>query len=333
MKLMSHRLGQVRARQALRSARLPYQDDLERASSTRNEIYLSSRHVVRINTRASHRLRREALLYEHLPQHHWSPRLAATGGETGADYLIVERKPGAPLAHAWPELTTIQRRRAIEQLAGGLQAIHATPTPDNVPRLKTTPHLLDSEAAPPVRPLLAGLERLRDDPNLDSGIISLAIDYVVDHWSHLGGLPESHLVHGDLTFENVLWDGRNLSAVIDFEWSRGAPADLDLDVLLRCCALPEDHVAPQFKNLTRADDYADVPTWLTEFYPALFEHPNLAERLILYALSFEVNDLLGRNTSTSRSDHSAHHPYSRLVSLVSSGGHVALALARAGVAL
>ncbi len=53
-----------------------------------------------------------------------------------------------------------------------------------------------------------------------------------------------HLTHGDLTFENMLWDGSDLRAILDFEWSRTAPANVDLDVLLRMCCYPFLHVGP-----------------------------------------------------------------------------------------
>ena len=331
MEISSTRWAEVRARQALRAARLPYRDDLERASSTHNQIYMSERHVVRINNGPNQRLRRESLLYRHLPQRPWIPKMLAAGGEVGADYLIVERKPGVPLAHRWPELSRVKRREAVRELARHLQQIHATPTPTEVPRLQVSPHLLDSHLAPPVRPLLEGLEQLADTPYVDTGIIALAQEYVIDNWTHLDGFGDERLIHGDLTFENVLWDGRSISAVIDFEYCRGAPADLELDVLLRCCAIPEAHVAERFEAKTRVNDYYDVPSWLAEEYPQLFGHPNLLERLTLYALSFEVRDALSGPVPTCRGDISTLPPYRRLVALVSSGGHVADALYQAGM--
>ena len=61
------------------------------------------------------------------------------------------------------------------------------------------------------------------------------------------------LVHGDLTFENVLWDppSSRITAILDFEWARRGPADLDLDVLLRCVAYPKLHVAADYEHLTQ----------------------------------------------------------------------------------
>ncbi|MCP4222175.1 MAG: hypothetical protein GY773_02390, partial [Actinomycetia bacterium] len=98
MEPLATRLSEVRARHALRASGLPYRGPLERASSTNNEIYLSDRHVIRINTRADQRLRREAQIYAYLPRQPWAPTAIAGGGETRAGYLIIGRKPGVPLA-------------------------------------------------------------------------------------------------------------------------------------------------------------------------------------------------------------------------------------------
>ncbi len=333
MEPVATRLSEARARHALRASGLPYRCPLERASSTNNEIYLSDRHVVRINSLADQRLSREAELYAYLPRQPWTPTMIAVGGEAGSDYLIIERKPGVPLAHRWPELSSEQRRKAIASLADRLKAIHAIPTPTAIAPIESPPHLMDASAAPPVRPLLEGIERLAGDPNADPAIISLARDYVVANWTRLDGFGGEHLIHGDLTFENILWDGRAVSAVIDFEWCRGAPADLDLDVLLRCCALPRAHVAAAYHDQTQAKDYADVAFWLAEEYPAIFSHPNLLERLMLYALSFEVRLATMSPLPPNRPADPTSHPYSRLVGLMSTGGHVVQALHHAGVAV
>jgi aminoglycoside phosphotransferase (APT) family kinase protein len=331
MSLPSSRLAEARARQALRASGLPYQGRLVRASSTRNEIFLTERHVVRVNSQLNQRLRREAQLYRFLPAEPWSPAMVAVGGKIGADYLIVERKRGDPLAHRWPDLSVGERRQAVRDLALRLQAIHATGTPGSLPPLQAAPHLLDGRAAPPVRPLLEGLDRLGADPRADAGVIAMAREYVVDNWASLEGLTGERLIHGDLTFENVLWDGHQISAVLDFEWCRGAPADLDLDVLLRCCALPEAHVGPDHQHRTRAGDYADVPRWLAEDYPELFGHPRLVERLTLYALSFDVRDALESPLPAGLRGASPIHPYNRLIDLIWGGGHVIELLRRVGV--
>src|SRR5438034_1209847 len=83
-------------------------------------------------------------------------------------------------------------------------------------------------------------------PHVDTTLMSDVSLLVHENAQALDPFDGSTLVHGDLTFENILWDGRNVT-MLDYEWSQGAPADVDLDILLRCCALPFLHVAPAYE--------------------------------------------------------------------------------------
>jgi hypothetical protein len=88
-----------------------------------------------------------------------------------------------------------------------------------------------------------------------------------------------------------LWDGTDVTAILDFEWARTAPADVDLDVLLRMCHYPSLHVGEEWVDRTHAEDYADVPEWLQEDYPELFSFPRKADRLRLYSIAYDLRDL------------------------------------------
>ncbi len=341
--LVSH-LAEARARQALRGSCLPYKGSLTAASSTHNEIHLSEQHVIRVSTELNDRLRREGQLYDYLPNADWGPSLVAAGNRSGTDYLIVDRKKGQPLAHTWPFLNVESRRRAITQLADCMKVLHNTPapSPEDVPPLNETMYLLNIDVGQNgetdrlgarVAPLLDGLARLGTDANADSGVIAMARDYVTTHAHHLDDYDDHFLIHGDLTFENVLFDQQAISAIVDFEWCRGAPMDVDLDVLLRCCAMPKAHVAAQFEGLTRPEDYESVPVWLAEDYPELFSRAGLVERLTLHSLAFDVQDALSAPLPEHRIDVDDLHPYNRLINLVSTGGHVALVLERVGLSV
>ena len=124
------------------------------------------------------------------------------------------------------------------------------------------------------------------------------------------------MIHGDLTFENVLWDGDAVTAIIDFEWARPAPRDLELDVLLRFCAYPFLHVADDYEAQTKAEAYEDVPSWLAEDYPQLFTTPDLRDRLRVYAIAFEVRQLLMLPPPAPARDLSPRHPLPRLLQLL-----------------
>src|SRR3546814_15452323 len=110
-----------------------------------------------------------------------------------------------------------------------------------------------------------------------------AIELVQDIGAAVQPFTSETLIHGDLTFENILWDD-GITALLDVEWSRPGPPDLDLDIILRCCAYPHLHVAERHVAATRAVDYADVPAWLAEDYPDPFAVPLPHDRPRLHPL-------------------------------------------------
>jgi aminoglycoside phosphotransferase (APT) family kinase protein len=323
-------LAEARARQVLRACGLPSNVRLIRADSTRNEVFLTDTHAIRLNRSHNDRLRREAALCralaDALPEEPWVPTVVAYGGGAGKDYLIVARKSGTPLARWWPDMDRPQRRDAVRQFAHCLKAIHEVPTPSELPRLGAPPQPLCRVPGPVHARTLQGLRELRQHPFVDDGLVA-DVKYRVDQLADsVTDFDESQLIHGDLTFENVLWDGSHITAVLDFEWCRGAPRDLDLDVLLRFARLPKAHVAADYEHRTRARDYRDVGAWLVEDYPTLFDHPRLAERLQLFALAFEVQALTRTPPTGPRSTLGPLHPYNRLVDVLIEGGPAVQAL-------
>ncbi|MEZ5340479.1 MAG: hypothetical protein R2706_03245 [Acidimicrobiales bacterium] len=94
--------------------------------------------MVRISDHPNNRLRRgdAASL---APRLQWAPTVAAAGGRFGADYLIVERRPGAPLSRWWPDLTMAQRHEAIRQLMSAVRTIHSTQAPRALLASRTAP--------------------------------------------------------------------------------------------------------------------------------------------------------------------------------------------------
>lgn len=307
----------ARARRALQSAFLDIDMPLRRADSVTNEVWISDEYVIRVNRRLDPRLRREAALAPHLPPEVRYPEIVAYGGKPGSDWLIVKRLPGDVLSRCWPTMSPLERREAIHQLAEALKALHQTPTPADLPDIDSTaPQLLSNRTFSPVMPLLVAIDRLRELPHTEHDLLERTEALVADTARSLTPFTSRTLVHGDLTFENILWDGKKISAILDFEWARSAPPDLDLDVLLRFCALPHLHVAEDYEHLTLVEDYRDVPWWLAEDYPELFQFPDQFDRVRLYAIAYDVRDLLLHPPTEPVDTLSQHHAYHRLAATV-----------------
>lgn len=285
---MEHdRLAEVRARRALQQAGLDGSVPLQPASSTTNEVWLTPDVVVRVNRDVSPRLRREAALLDWLPAELRPARVVASGHGSGFDWLIVERLAGGPLSRAWPTMDTTQRRTAIEQLCDLLAVLHATPAPPGL-AVARSPQLVEGDG--PSR-LVDAARAARHLDHVPASLIGLVAEAIDRHGPALDTNPRTTLIHGDLVFENLLWDGSTLT-LLDFEWARPGPPDLDLDVLLRCCGLPDLHVASDYADRTRAADYAAVPGWIRHAYPELFATPHLGSRLVCYALGFDLRQVL-----------------------------------------
>lgn len=308
-------LAEIRARTALRGSDLDPTVPLTRASSVTNEVWLTETHSVRVNRHPNNRLYREALVAEILPPEVGYPRIVGHGGGRGEDWLVQERQPGTPLAHVWPRLTEEERRTAVEGLAERLRALHSTPAPPDLPPVEHAPQLL-AVGSDPTRPVLDALDRAAQLDHVDPVLMTEAADLVVRLAPVLEPFESSTLVHGDVTFENVLWSSGGVTALLDVEWARPGPRDLDLDIILRCCAYPDLHVGAEHADATRPEDYAEVPWWLAKAYPALFQYPRQIDRVRIYSVAYDVRDLLAAPPAVSPRHLADRHAYHRLRRLV-----------------
>ncbi len=205
---------------------------------------------------ANNRLYREALIAAVLPAEVGYPTIVAHGGGRGEDWLVAERVPGRPLAHVWPDLTEDQRHAAVDQLAERLVALHRTRAPADLPPIEHAPQLLEVGAHDPTGPVVAALHQAMRLEHVDPAMLAEAAEMVARLAPALVPFEADTLVHGDVTFENVLWHEGEVTALLDVEWARPGPRDLDLDILLRCAAYPQLHVAEAHEERTRAEDYA-----------------------------------------------------------------------------
>ncbi|MEE9414160.1 MAG: phosphotransferase [Acidimicrobiales bacterium] len=317
-----NKLAQVRVAQVLRAAKLPTDTPLERMCSVTNEVWRTSQYLIRVNRRADGRLRREAFLSRGLPDEVEYPEIMAISQAPEMDWMITRRVPGTPLSRAWPTMTTKAREGAIEQLAQKLKSLHATPFTDNIAPLDTPPQLLDLGSPTPTWRLLDSIKRAGQLKFVEAELIEAISQHVRDYQSSIDGVPVTNFVHGDLTFENLLWDGTKISAMIDFEWSRPGPADLDLDILLRLAAFPFLHVAPDYEAQTLASDYELIPSVLERHYPELWDAECIVERLALYSIAYDIRALLRFPPKDHPSRLYEHHPLNRLRRTVALTSHV-----------
>jgi aminoglycoside phosphotransferase (APT) family kinase protein len=282
-----------------------------RAPSALNEVWLLDDMVLRVAPLHSGRLRYEAAVAACLPPEVGYPEILGAGEAAFGEWLLLRRTEGVPLGEAWVTMGEADRREAIAQLAGRMELIHATPAPPLEPPFASDPLACPHPVDPPGR-LVGLIARARRLPHVDPAVLDGAGALLERCAPALDTARPTGLVHGDLHLENVLWDGNRISAVVDFEFARAGPPDLDLDILLRFCAAPELHVAEAYRHAVSAADFRMVPAWLRRDYPAVFAHPRLIERLTIYALAYDVRALLCDPPSGPPDTLAPHHPYHRV---------------------
>jgi aminoglycoside phosphotransferase (APT) family kinase protein len=319
--MSQNRLAELRARRALATAQIGTSGPLVPLESVTNEVWATGDVVVRINRRLHSRLRREAELADLLPDSVPYPRVLAVAKGRGADWVALERVPGTPLVRCWRLLTRDERRRAVSELADMLRGLHDTEVPVELQGADDPPQLLQPGPRA-TDPLVDAIDKATTLEFVDRGVLEELRGFVRARRSVLDPFESTRMIHGDLHFQNVLWDGHRVTALLDLEFARSAPADLDLDVFLRFCSYPSLFVPEGREHEARREDYDEVPGWLRHDYPELFAHPDLADRLRIYAIAFDLKSLLASPPRGPLNSLTLRHPYRRLMATVRHESHV-----------
>lgn len=275
------------------------------------------------------RLERERILGLHLPSEVRYPEVVSCGRTGDLSWMVVRRVPGERLDHAWPRLDDSQQQRAIEQLGGCLSALHAW-VPSSAAREALARRDPDTDdamvlATGELNPLsVARALRVAGHARRLPAVDGALIDAVEERLRQLAPLdPFVHdeagvVVHGDAHLANVLWHQGQTTALLDLEWARWGPRDLELEPLLRSV----DYTGHE-PELFSQDEMRRILRWLAAAYPPLFQHPELVRRLWLYQLTFTLRELFTWPMPSSVDAASPDHPLNRLPMFLADDGHIA----------
>jgi hypothetical protein len=124
---------------------------------------------------------------------------------------------------------------------------------------------MDRHLAGRVRTRIAELGPLVSDAEFDDGVV----------------------VHGDAHLANVLWYEGRLAALLDLEWARLGPRDLEFEAICR------DDADIQARVSANPVPASEVPVLagLCAGYPELFDREHLTDRVWLYDICFQVRQL------------------------------------------
>lgn len=287
-------------------------DEAVRLTGNSNDTWKIGDCVLRICWRGdARRLHREALLLERLPSSVPHPELIGVGDVEDLSWTVTKWVADAfNLSSVWHMMSERDREHSVVQLGAAMESLHAWEPDEDVRKSlvqRTQPpdnatDVLGAGLNPlPIDRALRLIEPARLLRYVDPGIIEgLAIRLEsLRHHDDLD-LGDAAVVHGDLHLDNILWSGGRVAAIVDFEWARMGPIDLELQPLLR----PEPGNPPE------------VIAKLARCYPALVAHPDVSERLWLYDLAFTLRHLLVWPPSAPAPDLPEWHPLRRLPAML-----------------
>jgi aminoglycoside phosphotransferase (APT) family kinase protein len=251
-------------------------------------------------TRATGSLAREAAVLARIRGRVPSAEVVVSGvDEVLGEYLLQKWVPGRTLLEAWlesPDLAT--REWWLTQWIEAVRSLHEErfPRPGSV--TGSSP-----EGAVHWRGYIESRIRKRLDwliriPGLPRDLL-LAVERFLRQ--RAGALEDGPfcLIHRDLHFGNVLVDGPQLTAILDFELAEAGPPDYELDTIYRFLSAPRlfavsrsgSETGPAAADRITPARFASVWIRLKRGYPQLFAVPHLRERLSLYALDYELSCL------------------------------------------
>lgn len=286
---------QERLRRVLAAARLDG-DDARPLPSDSNDVWRIGELILRTCYRGDpERFERDGLVAVAAPPAVLVPRLLDQGQAGELRWQLVERVDGVPLEVAWPQLATTDRERAIRQIGAALAELNAHRFPAGVraalgvPRpagARTLTAVLGSDVNPlPVPRARLLLDPAARVPYVDPALIEeVAVRFEelepVDPLGEraLADIGGGVVVHNDAHPMNVLWND-GVVALIDWEWTRLGPPEMEIEPYLHRGTDPEAQSAQELG-------------WLAAAHPGAFAAPDLLRRVWLIQLARTLREVL-----------------------------------------
>jgi aminoglycoside phosphotransferase (APT) family kinase protein len=257
--------------------------------SNNNDVWRLDTGYLRVAWRGDRsRLAREAELFERLRGILPVPEVRDCGGDDRLSWSLTAAIPGTAY-ELYMQPAPAGLRNLAREVAVLLRALHSWPVPHELAEMLKRPEqdpdplrragsglvLLPASAALGLIPLAAQL------PFVDHGVLDAAAGRLRD-LGHVMTADDQVLLHGDFYLSNVLVHGGHVTALIDFEFSRMGPRDLEVISVVRALD------AERRLGLHRPPLLA----WLAADYPELFGAADLDRRLWLYALAYTIRHII-----------------------------------------
>jgi aminoglycoside phosphotransferase len=233
-----------------------------------NTIYSVDNYIIRIctNLRNEERFVTEINFYKENKDNNGIPKLYVwdiTKSVVPYYYEIIEKVAGKTLYELWGILSDIERKKIAIQIIDILKPFHTKEVKgyEFLEMLKTK------------------ILFLKDKCNLDDEMFNDLIEICCKYFKE----NKFGLIHGDLHFDNFMFDGTNLH-LLDFERCMVAPIDYDFRIFSVSRFVPWLWASGKTDMITVPSDYQTLMDMIIDNYPELNKIPYIRERLDFYSI-------------------------------------------------
>ena len=220
------------------------------------------------------------------------PRTIDYGEIDSRQYLLTEKMPGKKLSCDWLFFSEIQKENFIIQIVEQLKILHSIRFDKYSPQ---RPHEFDNfkDAIAFITTSINGFDSV-DTKKLDKQTgenFKFIKQYYQNNLDILDEVETAVFVHNDLHFENILYQGDEITALIDFDFARQAPKDYELWHLVDFFREPVYYVAKELEPMWRRYNIGNEIRYFKKHYPELFAYKDLLSRLRLYMVDQMIDDI------------------------------------------
>lgn len=212
------------------------------------------------------------------------------GEENGKSYLVLEKIPGRSLSNDWLDMSDEQRERIIEELAKQLKIFHSVKFGNyiipalvsNTPSINLREAVKNSTKFNLINKNVLKPEFLKEFEYLEN--------FYQQHEYILDEQDTAVFVFNDIHLENIIWDGKELTGIIDFDWVCQAPKDYELWKIIDVTREPRFTVDGELKPLVEGYQMTKEFAHLKKHYSELFETKDLPNRIRLFYIQELINN-------------------------------------------
>jgi len=247
-----------------------------------NTIYRVEDYIIRIctNLKNEERFKNEIDFYNKNKDNDKVPTLYVgdiTKSIVPYYYEIMEKINGQTLYEVWYKITEEERKNIVIKIIDILKSFHS---------LDVEPYDFNSFIKNKISTLLEECELTDEDFYL---LLDMCDTYFNEN--------KFGLIHGDLHFDNFIYDGDKLS-LLDFERYMVGPIDYDFKIFSRYDKEPHLWASAKTDMITVENDYQNLMNMFLENYQELNEIPYINERLECY----KIIELLENYKNTKNED-------------------------------